>query len=135
MLIRIVCLEAIDHWDLITYQETYLLVDDHLTAQETKQEVALIVTHQRFGNLVVSSSSSSSMSPRSLDRSSLLDDGMVERSLIQTKISPLFHAVRFDRTSFFFSLFPVRFATWIQFLAVDRSRLSRIRHLDAIPFR
>ena len=45
---------------LITYCETYLLVDTHISAQETKQEVALIVAHelahQWFGNLVVSRS-------------------------------------------------------------------------------
>ena len=48
---------AMENWGLITYKETYLLVDTHFTAQETKQEVALIVAHeiahQWFGNLVV----------------------------------------------------------------------------------
>lgn len=48
---------AMENWGLITYKETYLLVDNHFTAQETKQEVALIVAHeiahQWFGNLVV----------------------------------------------------------------------------------
>jgi len=47
---------AMENWGLITYKETYLLVDTHFTAQETKQEVALIVAHeiahQWFGNLV-----------------------------------------------------------------------------------
>ncbi|CAF4447949.1 unnamed protein product, partial [Adineta steineri] len=45
-----------ENWGLITYHETYLLVDTHNTTQETKQEVALIVAHelahQWFGNLV-----------------------------------------------------------------------------------
>jgi aminopeptidase N len=48
---------------LITYHETYLLVDAHSTTQETKQDVALIVAHelahQWFGNLVVSHFNSS----------------------------------------------------------------------------
>ncbi|CAF3572265.1 unnamed protein product [Rotaria sp. Silwood1] len=47
---------AMENWGLITYHETYLLVDSHNTTQETKQEVALIVAHelahQWFGNLV-----------------------------------------------------------------------------------
>jgi len=55
-----------ENWGLITYQETYLLVDTHLTSQETKQEVALIVAHelahQWFGNLVVKFSSHQSLS-------------------------------------------------------------------------
>jgi aminopeptidase N len=45
-------------FSLITYRETYLLVDPHNTTQETKQDVALVVAHelahQWFGNLVVS---------------------------------------------------------------------------------
>ncbi|CAF4362628.1 unnamed protein product [Rotaria sp. Silwood2] len=47
---------AMENWGLITFHETYLLVDSHNTAQETKQEVAVIVAHelahQWFGNLV-----------------------------------------------------------------------------------
>ncbi|UJR09355.1 hypothetical protein I4U23_013599 [Adineta vaga] len=47
---------AMENWGLITYHETYLLVDAQNTTQETKQEVALIVAHelahQWFGNLV-----------------------------------------------------------------------------------
>ncbi|CAF1231329.1 unnamed protein product [Rotaria magnacalcarata] len=47
---------AMENWGLITYHETYLLVDPHTTTQETKQELALTVAHelahQWFGNLV-----------------------------------------------------------------------------------
>lgn len=47
---------------LITYRETYLLVDAKTSTQKTKQEVALVVAHelahQWFGNLVVSCVSS-----------------------------------------------------------------------------
>jgi len=43
---------------LITYRETYLLVDSRKSTQKTKQEVSLVVAHelahQWFGNLVVS---------------------------------------------------------------------------------
>ena len=43
---------------LITYRETYLLVDARTSTQKTRQEVALVVAHelahQWFGNLVVS---------------------------------------------------------------------------------
>jgi puromycin-sensitive aminopeptidase len=45
-------------FSLITYDETYLLVDTRSTTQETKQKVALIIAHklahQWFENLMVS---------------------------------------------------------------------------------
>ncbi|UJR36798.1 hypothetical protein I4U23_029512 [Adineta vaga] len=47
---------AMENWGLVTYRETYLLVDVHTSTQKTKQEVALVVAHelahQWFGNLV-----------------------------------------------------------------------------------
>ncbi|CAF1131754.1 unnamed protein product [Adineta steineri] len=47
---------AMENWGLITYRETYLLVDTHISTQKTRQEVALVVAHelahQWFGNLV-----------------------------------------------------------------------------------
>ncbi|CAF2767718.1 unnamed protein product [Rotaria sp. Silwood2] len=47
---------AMENWGLVTYRETYLLVDAHTSTQKTKQDVALVVAHelahQWFGNLV-----------------------------------------------------------------------------------
>ncbi|CAF0921394.1 unnamed protein product [Adineta ricciae] len=47
---------AMENWGLITYRETYLLVDARTSTQKTRQEVALVVAHelahQWFGNLV-----------------------------------------------------------------------------------
>jgi hypothetical protein len=76
---------------LITYQETYLLVDDHLSTQDTRQEVALIVAHelahQWFGNLVVSDIDTRFTYPIVINSIviDIQDNGMVERSLAQRR--------------------------------------------------
>lgn len=45
-----------ENWGLVTYRETYLLVDETNTSALTKQTVAIVVghelAHQWFGNLV-----------------------------------------------------------------------------------
>lgn len=45
-----------ENWGLVTYRETYLLVDENNTSAATRQTVALVVghelAHQWFGNLV-----------------------------------------------------------------------------------
>lgn len=45
-----------ENWGLVTYRETYLLVDEANTSAATKQTVAIVVghelAHQWFGNLV-----------------------------------------------------------------------------------
>ncbi|XP_065204274.1 puromycin-sensitive aminopeptidase-like [Planococcus citri] len=47
---------AMENWGLVTYRETYLLVDESNTSAATKQHVAIVVghelAHQWFGNLV-----------------------------------------------------------------------------------
>ena len=47
---------AMENWGLITYRETFLLVDPLNTSAMTKQDVALVVAHELshmwFGNLV-----------------------------------------------------------------------------------
>jgi puromycin-sensitive aminopeptidase len=49
-------LGAMENWGLVTYTETYLLVDEKLTSQEIKVDTARTVchelSHQWFGNLV-----------------------------------------------------------------------------------
>jgi aminopeptidase N len=49
-------LGAMENWGLVTYRETYLLVDEANTSAATKQHVAVVVghelAHQWFGNLV-----------------------------------------------------------------------------------
>ncbi|CAF1004993.1 unnamed protein product [Adineta steineri] len=91
---------AMENWGLITYHETYLLVDTHNTTQETKQEVALIVAHelahQWFGNLVT----------MEWWNDLWLNE---DKYFIQYFMSCIFSS----------SSFVLRFAAWIQFLAVD----------------
>ncbi len=45
-----------ENWGLVTYRETYLLVDENNTSAATRQTVAVVVghelAHQWFGNLV-----------------------------------------------------------------------------------
>lgn len=47
---------AMENWGLVTYRETYLLVDEANTSAATRQTVAVVVghelAHQWFGNLV-----------------------------------------------------------------------------------
>ena len=47
---------AMENWGLVTYRESYLLVDTENTATVRKQWIALVVghelAHQWFGNLV-----------------------------------------------------------------------------------
>ena len=101
---------------LITYRETYLLVDAKTSTQKTKQEVALVVAHelahQWFGNLVVSCVSSiCTIHWASLFRR--WNGGMTSGWM---KISVTCVLIR--SPCFLFFCFP-RFASWIEFLAVD----------------
>ena len=47
---------AMENWGLVTYRETALLVDPHLSSPSDRQRVAVVVAHelahQWFGNLV-----------------------------------------------------------------------------------
>lgn len=51
-----VCAGAMENWGLVTYRETFLLVDEKNSSAATKQDVAIVVghelAHQWFGNLV-----------------------------------------------------------------------------------
>ena len=47
---------AMENWGLVTYRETYVLVDPQNTSTNLKQRIGLVVAHelahQWFGNLV-----------------------------------------------------------------------------------
>lgn len=114
---------------LITYHETYLLVDAHSTSQETKQEVALIVAHelahQWFGNLVVGDDFSLQFASIHL-RARRWNGGMTFGSMKISiaKFSDLFDVLLLFR-------FTIRY---LDSVSRCRSCLSRVRYLDTIRF-
>ncbi|CAF3083526.1 unnamed protein product [Rotaria socialis] len=89
---------AMENWGLVTYRETYLLVNGHTSPQKTKQDVSLVVAHelahQWFGNLVTM-------------------QWWNDLWLNEDKYRPNTLLCMFVSSSF------LSFATWIEFLAVD----------------